>query len=63
MWKIKYTGDVLIKLHDAIWEFGFSSGKPNSNLNELSDIIKRCIWWKVQIHEIGGPSDHTDGVI
>ena len=39
----------------------FRSGKPNSNWNELSSLIARCIWWKLQAHATGH-SDHSDRV-
>ena len=38
---------ILIKLHDAISEFGFKSGKLDSNWNELFSKITRCTWWKL----------------
>ena len=37
----------------------FRSRKPNSDWNELS-LIKGCIWQKLQVYAIGGPSDHSD---
>ena len=44
---LKRIGDILIKLHDAISEFGFTSGKPDSNWNKLFSKITRCTWWKL----------------
>ena len=51
---MKRIGDISIKLHDAISEFGFKCGKHDSDWNNLLSIITRC--------KIGGPSDHSDGV-
>ena len=43
----KRIGDILIKLHDVISEFGFRSGKLVSNWNQLFSKITRCTWWKL----------------
>ena len=34
--------DILIKVNDAISEFGFRSGKNESDQNKLLSIITRC---------------------
>ena len=44
---LKSIGDILIKLHDLLSEFGFRSGKLDSNWNKLFSKITRCIWWKL----------------
>ena len=44
---LKRIGEILIKLHDTISEFGFRSGKLDSNWNKLFSKIIRCTWWKL----------------
>lgn len=48
-------------MHAATSEFGFRFGNPNTDWNKLSSLITECIWWKLQVYAIDGPSGHSDG--
>ena len=64
-WKAKdFMFQVLVKLKvDQVtschFRIRFRSGKPNSDWNELSSLMTRCIWWNLQVYAIG-LSDHSD---